>query len=98
MTQDTVRLVAFVLALVGGLLGFVGGLRPALRNPLGGDLDVLLLILGGAVAAVGALRGWRGPARDGGVLAVVGGVVLLLGGDTTSGVLALVGGILFVVK
>lgn len=98
MTQDTVRLVAFVLALVGGLLGFVEGLRPALRNPLSGDLDIILLLLGGAVATIGALRGWKGPARDGGVLAVVGGVVLLLGGATTPGVLALVGGILFVVK
>lgn len=98
MTQDSVRLVAFVLALVGGLVGFIEGLRPALNNPFRGDLDVVLLIVGGAVAAVGALQGWKGQARNGGALAVVGAVAMLLGGATLPGVLALVGGVLFLVR
>lgn len=100
MADSTVRLVAFVLALVGGLVGLVGAARPLLRAPLavGSDLDLVLGLLGGVLALVGAVRGWQGTPRDGGVLAIVGGVLLLLAGADLAGILALVGGVLYVVR
>lgn len=98
MADASVRLIGFVLALVGGILGGVMGLRAALNRPFAGDVDVLLMLLGGAIAIVGALRGWKGNPRDGGVLAIAGGVVLLLAGQDVGGVLALVGGVLYLVN
>jgi hypothetical protein len=97
MTAGTVRLVAFVLLVVGGVLALIGALRPLLRGGRFADLDLVLLLLGGAVALVGALRGQRGSAKDGGVLGLAGGVVVLLAGNDLVGALAVIGGLLYLV-
>jgi hypothetical protein len=97
--SDQVKLIAFVLALVGGVLALASVVRlSTFRGLVDLDVQFLLILLGGALLLLGALRGWKGPVRDGGALAIAGGVLVLLAGNDLAGALGLVGGILFLLK